>query len=155
MPEPYAPPVQRQPFVDYHPKFVSVVIMADPDAPKRFVQDISSYAEGSWRWTERRPTVRLRLNSNEKLKYTIDFTIPDVTFKDTGPVTISFFVNDHMLDKIHYPNPGYQHFEKAVPAEWVKPNEETLVGAEIDKMWISKDDGTQFGFIITRIGLTQ
>ena len=155
MPEPYAPPVQRQPFVDYHPRLVSMVTMEDPDAPKRFVQDISNSAVGTWRWVEKRPTVRLRLSSNKNLKYTVDFTLPDVTFKETGPVTITFYVTDHVLDQVHYPKPGYQHFEKAVPPEWVTPNEFTQVGAEIDKTWFSKDDNTTYGFILTRIGLTQ
>ncbi len=155
MPEPYAPPVQRQPLVEYHPRFVSIVDMADPDAPQRFVQDIADYSQATWRWTLKRPTVRLRLNSNENLKYTIDFTLPDLTFKDTGPLTITFYVNGHMLDRVRYPSPGYQHFEKPIPPGWVTPREETTVAAEIDKMWVSKDDGTQFGFIISRIGLSQ
>jgi hypothetical protein len=154
-PQAYPPPAQFHPFVDYQPRFVSVVNMADPDAPRRFVRDISLYADGSWRWSQKRPAVRLRLSSNQDLKYTADFTLPDVTFNDTGPVNISFYVNDHLLDRVHYEKPGYQHFEKPVPAEWVTAGAETTVGAEIDKMWISKADGAQFGFIITRIGLTQ
>lgn len=155
MPEPYAPPVQRQPFEDYHPRAVRILNMGDPDAPKRFIRDISQQADGSWRWTQKRPAVRLRLSSNQNLKYTIDFTLPDLTFKDTGPVSISFLVNDHELDRVRYITPGYKHFEKPIPDAWVTPGQDTSVGAEIDKMWVSKDDGAQFGFILTRIGLSQ
>ena len=154
MPPPYAPPVQRQTFEDYHPRVVRVVDMADPDARFRFAQDFFDQP-GSWRWTGKRPAVKLRLWSNENLKYTIDFTIADVTFKDTGPVTISFFVNDRQLGQMRCESSGGKHFEKAVPAEWVIPGQETKAGAEIDKTWLSKDDGANLGFIISRIGITQ
>jgi hypothetical protein len=29
----------------------------------------------------------------------MDFAIPEVTFPQRGPVTISFFINGHLLDK--------------------------------------------------------
>jgi hypothetical protein len=156
MPEPYAPPVQRQPLEEFRPyRATRIVNMADGDAPGYFVQDISADLNASWRWAGKHPTVRLRPRTNEGLKYVIDFTLPDITFKDTGPVTLSFFVNDHLLDKIRYAEPGYKHFEKAVPADWVSAAQDTLVAAEIDQMWVSKLDGAKFGFILTSIGLTQ
>ena len=46
------------------------------------------------------------LRQAENLVYTMDFSIADTTFKDTGPVTLTFFVNDHMLDSAHYTAPG-------------------------------------------------
>ena len=156
MPEPYAPPVQRQPFEDYRPYRVArIVQMSDGDATVHFVRDISDKLEGSWRWTQQRPAVRVRVRTNEHVKYTIDFTLPEVTFRDTGPVTLSFFVNDHLLDRVPYQSSGPLHFEKPVPAEWVAPDQDAILAAEIDKMWVSKEDGTRLGFILTRIGLTQ
>lgn len=152
MPGPYAPPVQRPVFEEYQPEFVNIVNMGDPDAPAHFVQDISNKAEGSWRWCGQRPTVIVRVKSAEQLKYTIDFAVPEATFHDTGPVTLSFFVNSHLLDRVRYTAPGQLHFEKAVPPDWVTPRQDTLMAAAIDKMWVSKD-GVRLGFIITRIGL--
>ena len=155
MPEPYAPPVQRQPLEDLRPRFVPVIDMAAADARKHFVQDISDKLEGSWRWCQQRPAVTVTVPSNEKLKYTIDFTVPEATFKDTGPVTLSFYVNDHLLDRVRYSKPGPLHFEKQVPAGWITPAKDNILAAEIDKMWVSKEDGSRLGFILTRIGLTQ
>jgi hypothetical protein len=155
MPAPYAPPVQRPLFEDYHPRMVRVVDMVDPDAHLKFAQDFFDQPGGSWRWTGKRPTVKLKLRSNENLKYTIDFTVPGVTFKETGPVTISFFVNDHKVDEVRYETTGVKHFEKPIPADWVIPGQDTTVGAEIDKTWVAKDDGAILGLIISRIGLTQ
>lgn len=147
--------MQRQPFEDHRPQLFPVVNMAAADGRRHFVQDISDRLEGSWRWTQRRPTVIVRVGSNENLKFSIDFTLPEVTFQDTGPVTLSFFVNDHCVDRIRYTHSGRVTFEKPVPAEWVKPGQDTTLAAEIDKMWTSKEDGTRLGFILSRIGLIQ
>jgi hypothetical protein len=156
MPEPFAPPVQRPVFEEYHSEFVNIVNMGDADAPAHFVQDISPLAEGSdlsWRWCRQRPTVKVRVKAADDLKYTIDFFVTDATFRDTGPVTISFYVNQHLLDRVQYTAPGRLHFEKPVPPGWVTPRQDTLLAASIDKTWDSKERGERLGFILVRIGL--
>ena len=156
MPEPYAPPVQRQPFENFRPYRISrIVNMNDGDAESHFVQDIASGLEGNWRWVRKRPTVKLKMKVNENVKFTMDFSIAEATFKETGPVTLSFFVNDHFLDKASYTESGQKHFEKPVPAEWIEPGKDAVLAAEIDKVYIAKADQAQLGFILTRIGLTQ
>jgi hypothetical protein len=155
MPAPYAPPEQRQPFEELAPYRISRLInMADGDAENYFIRDIGGLA-GNWRWTGKHPEVRLYLRSKQKLHYVIDFTIVEATFKDTGPVTLSFLVNGHLLDKVTYTTSGAQHFDKAVPEEWVEAGKDAIVGAEIDKPWISPADGAALGFILSRIGLRQ
>ena len=155
MPEPYAPPEQRQPFENFRPYRVSrIVDMSDGDAEEHFVRDITNNGTSSWRWAGQRPTVRVLLRSNQNLHYLIDFTIPEVTFKETGPVDMSFFVNDHLLDKMRYTSSGEKHFDKEVPENWVEANKEATVGAEIDKTLVSKD-GSRLGFLLMRIGLRQ
>ncbi len=156
MPESYAPPVQRQPFESFRPyRIKRVVNMNDPDAPAHIVKDINSHAEGMWRWTQQTPTVKVKVRSTENLKYTIDFSLPEVTFKDTGPVTLSFSVNGHLLSQVHYDKSGEYHYEKLIPPEWLTVDQDALLAAEIDKVWVSKEDGVKLGFILTRIGLTQ
>ncbi len=156
MPEPYAPPEQRQPFENFRPyRITRVVNMADGDADAHIVSGMSNINAGSWRWTEKRPTLRLTIRSNENLTYFIDFAIAGTTFAQTGPVTVSFFVNDHLLDSVHYMAPGEQHFEKKIPAGWVEANKDVIVAAEIDKVWTPPEEGPHLGFILTRIGLRQ
>ncbi len=152
-PEAYAPPEQRPLFEEYHSYFWNVVNMADLDANAHIVRDIARGRGGSWRWTGQRPAVKLRLRSNQRLKFSIDLSIAGATFKDTGPVTISFYVNDHLVDQVHYSTPGSRHFEKPIPAGWITPEGDTILAAEIDKTWTSKEDGARLGFILTRIGL--
>ena len=150
----YAPPAQRPLFEGYKPRAARVVNMEDVDAALHFVRDFS-YGTPAWRWTLQRPAVKIKVRTDDPLKYTIDFTLPEVTFKDTGPVTIAFTVNDRVLDRVRYTAPGYQHFEKAVPRDWIPNGQDATIGAEIDKMWTSKEDGSRLGFIITRIGLAE
>lgn len=132
-----------------------VVNMDDPGVMLRVVRDISPDLSGTWRWGMERPAVKIRIRTDHPLKYTIDFVLPEITFKDTGPVHIGFTVNDHLLDRILYTEAGDHHFEKNVPPEWIKVGDEAIVGAEIDKMWISKTDGARFGFILVRMGLAR
>ena len=73
----------------------------------------------------------------------------------TGPLTISFLVNDRVLDRVRYDHDGVQHFEKPVPAGWVTAGQDVTVGADIDKPWTPPDGGPKLGIILMRIGLTQ
>ena len=155
MPEPFAPPVQRQPFDHFKPyRLTRIIDMADADADLHVVRDVIPSA-GSWRWTRKHPEVRLLMRTNEKLSYVMDFTVVEETLKQTGPVTVSFFVNDHLVDQMKCNTSGSRHFEKPIPPEWVEPGKDALVGAEVDKMYVSPADHEELGLIISRIGLTQ
>jgi hypothetical protein len=154
--ESYAPPPQR-PVFEAPISGVRVLNMADTDAETHFVQDISPSLEANtWRWTGKRPAIRMFPGTTQNLSYLMDFAIPGATFTQTGPVTLSFFVNDHLLDEVHYPAPGRQRFEKAVPAEWLDANGYVILNAEIDKLWIpEKRDAKPLGFILVSLGLEQ
>jgi hypothetical protein len=110
---------------------------------------------GGWSWTQKRPTVKLRVRGTNQVRYVIDFAIADATLIDTGPVAIAFFVNGHTLDVLRFATPGPQHYEKVVPAEWLDAAQDNLTGAEIDKVWVSPNDGAKLGFILNRLGLTE
>lgn len=156
LPEPYAPPAQR-PVFEAPPEAARILSMADADAESHFVHDISAELEGNtWRWTGKRPTIRLHPASNQKLVYSIDFAIAGSTLEKTGPVTLSFFVNDHLLDRVRYAAPGRQSFQKPVPAEWLRANEDATLAAEIDKVWTPpQPGGAPLGFILVSLGFEQ
>jgi hypothetical protein len=156
LPEPYSPPRQRVLIQPERPFRLSRVLsMDESDAPTRFVRDIAPGLSGGWRWTGQRPAIKVFMRANAGVHYVIDFAVPEVTFKVTGPVTLSFFVNDRLLDAVRYASPGDQHFEKPVPAEWIPVNAESTVGAEIDKVWTAPTDGARLGFVLVRMGLAQ
>jgi hypothetical protein len=155
MPDPYAPPAQRPSFENFTPYRVNrIVDMAEGDADTHIVRDISG-GTGSWRWTGQHPEVRVFMRTNQMLHCIVDFTIVEATLKETGPVTLSFFVNGHLLDKTTYASSGQRHLDKPVPPEWVEKEKDALIGGEIDKVWVSPSDGVALGFILTRMGLRQ
>lgn len=155
LPGPYPPPEQRQPFEGFAPYRVHrIVDMGDGDANDHIVGGVIG-DKGSWRWTGKRPEVRVFLRTNQMLRYMIDFSIVDVTFKDTGPLEFSFYVNGHLVDQKRYTSPGSEHFEKPIPDDWVQPGKDAILSAEVDKVWISPADHQALGFILTRMGLLQ
>ena len=156
LPEPYAPPAQR-PFFEAPTESVRILNMADADAESHFVRDIAAELQGNtWRWAGKRPTIRLHPNSNQKLVYSIEFAIAGSTFSQTGPVTLSLFVNDHLLDRVRCAAPGRRRFRKPVPAAWVEPKQEATLAVEIDKVWTPPEPGgAPLGFILVALGFEQ
>ena len=133
-----------------------MVNMNDADAEAHFVQDIGLKLEGGqWRWAQRRPTVKILLVKTQGLKFTSDFTLYKDCMQQTGPVTITFRVGGHVLDQVRYQQPGYQHFEKPVDPGWLQTSTETLVSEEIDKLYVSPEDGVKLGFILTNMGFAR
>jgi hypothetical protein len=153
-PEVYAPPEQRHPFERADPAPAKMLIdMHDADADTYVVKDVGhGSATDYWRWTGQRPTLKVLLVRTQNLKFVCDFALPDVPMRQTGPVKISFFVGDHLLDQVRYTKPGQQHFEKPVPKEWLQVSNETEISAAIDKLYIAPEDQAKLGFILARMG---
>lgn len=157
IPDSYAPPVQRKPLGGTEPSpFGHFVNMSDPNADAYIVKDVSESAEaGSWRWARKRPELRFFLDSIEHLNFKVDFSVAESTFRETGPVAISVFINGKLLHTIQCAEPGEKRFDKPVPSKWLRPKSVNFAALEVDKVWVSKTDGAILGFILTRAGFTQ
>jgi hypothetical protein len=148
----YPPPEQRPAVEGPVPDPAMMMVeMNSADAPAHYVKDIEP-GEGWWRWTGQQPTVKILAYSTQNMKLVMDFALWPTAFQQTGPVELSFFVNDQLLDKVRYNAPGNQHFEKLVPAEWLRTDVESTISVAVDKMYTAPEDGKKFGFILTRIG---
>jgi len=129
-----------------------MVSMDSADSDQLIIKDI--YPGGMpWRWTSQEPTIRVPLLSTENLKFSVDFTLWDETFKVTGPVEISFLVNNKLLDKVRYDTSGSKHFEKPIPPDWLTGNSEAALALSIDRVFVAYRDGSKFGVVLTRLGL--
>jgi hypothetical protein len=150
----YAPPDQRKPLsVEDPPSVKAFLKMNDPNAAAQFVKDIGKDLQGdTWRWTQLRPTMIFAVPSTQGQKFSSDFAIAELTFEQTGPVTITVTINDHVLDKTTYATPGYKHIEKPVPEAWLHAKADNVVVMEIDKLWVAPTDKKTFGFILTNAG---
>lgn len=154
IPDIYAPPIEREPLTGPE-KFAlgPLVRMSDSNADAHIVRDISRTVEGGgWRWAHQRPELRFRLQTTENLKFVMDFGVPETTYRDTGPIKVSVFVNGQLLDVIPVDKPGDRHFEKPVPGSWLRTDGDTKVAAEVDKPWVAPADGAKLGFTLSRAG---
>ena len=157
IPDSYAPPIQRKALdAGDHDGLRSFIHVNDPAAPLHFVRDIGTDVHGgSWRWTLQYPTLRFVVKKRPGLKLVVDYAVAEDTLRDTGPVTIRFFVNTHQIAEVHHKTSGGQHLEKPVPVEWLRDDQDAVLAMEIDKLWTSKLDGLKFGFILTSAGFIE
>lgn len=153
-PQSYAPPMQRNAYSGPDTRYIKhFIAMNDPHAMAHVLRDVGdSLQSESWRWTGKRPLFRFMLPTNSKLRLIWDFNLPDEVMKQIAPLTIRYTVNGHELDKVVYAAAGMQHFEKAVPAEWLVPGEDTIAGAEMDKIFVAPADKVQLGLALARVG---
>ena len=119
------------------------------------MRDVSPAVESTWRWTYKRPELQFYLARTENLRFAMDFSIAGATFKDTGPVTLSVFVNGRFLHKQRYDQPGEKKMDVPVPPGMLTPEALNKVAIEPDKVWVSKEDGANLGFILSAAGFRQ
>jgi hypothetical protein len=153
----------REPGVYAAPPQRSIDLGPDPDGPHAFVNmddpvvddylvnDISP-ERGFRRWAFTHPELRFRLNDVRHLIFTAEFAIPEVTYKVTGPVTVSYGVNGRTLGAIRCDHAGDFRLEKPVPDGLVEPGKFVRVTFEANPRWISPDDGAQLSFLLRSAG---
>jgi hypothetical protein len=155
-PESYPPPEQRHPAEGLNPDGSMVVDLSSGDAQWHVVKDVEPGSPGDqWRWTTGRPTLRILALKTQNVKLKVDFALWAEAFKQTGPVELSFYVNDRLLDKVRYTSPGQKHFEKPIPPDWLATDVESTVAVDIDKLYTAPLDGKKFGFILSSIGFVE
>jgi hypothetical protein len=155
-PDAYPPPFQRPAVGGEQQRVGRFVNMNDDNAGLYLVRDIQDNLEGTgWRWAHDRPELRFLLDKTSGLSFAMDFSFPEPNFKQTGPVTVTFFVNGRQLDKVRYATPGDKHFEKAVPAGWLRTGDYTVCRAEVDPPWVAPTDKVRLGFVLVRAGFVE
>lgn len=156
IPDSYAPPVQRHPVSGPDTSHLKhFIAMNDPAAEDHFLADIGPLESGSWRWTRQHPTLRFVVPDPKGLKLSVDFSLSSDTMKETGPITIAYFVNGRALDTVRYEQPGGQHFEKAVPVDWLTGSEDVVVKLALDKVYTAPADGAKLGVTLVRAGFAE
>ncbi len=155
-PSSYAPPAQRAAPAQGAQRLGHYVAMNDPSVESYIVRDISPGLEaGTWRWVFRRPELKFYLETDRNLKFEMNFSMPGATMQETGPVTLSVFINNRLLGKFRYDTEGIKRLEQKVPPGFLKAGAINTVAIEPDKVWISKQDGAALGFILSGVGFTE
>jgi hypothetical protein len=85
----------------------------------------------------------------------MDFSLAEQTFRETGPVTLTFTLNGKFFDRVRYDKAGHQHYFRDVAPEFLHKNGVNLVAIDPDKVWVSKADGGKLAFILTYAGFVE
>ena len=143
-------PPQRRTFTgpERHP-FAAFVNLADPHAEAYIVRGVRP--EGRWAWTAQRAELRFRLEEPRAWRFAADLFIAGQTLRETGPVTISFFINGKLLGKLRADEAREFSFDQPVPPGWLDPAAPVAVAMEADPVWRGPD-GKEFGFLLVSAG---
>lgn len=156
LPERFPPPAQRAPLtVPPRGTLGYFFSMSDADAGAYLVKDVATEGPGTWRWVYDHPVLRFFVPAVPRLKFAMDFAIPERTLRETGPVTLTFTINGKLLDRLRCENPGEQHYAHDVPLGMLRANALNLVGIDPNPVWVSKVDGGRLGFILSRAGFME
>jgi len=130
------------------------VVMDDPAADDYIVRDISP-GRDHHRWAFLHPELRFRIKEPGYSKFVADFAIPEVTFRATGPVTVTAALDGVSLGGIRCDHAGDYRLEKPVPGGVLTPGKELHVTFEANPRWVSPEDGAQLSFYLGGAGFTR
>jgi hypothetical protein len=154
-PVPFAVPPQRSLDLGQDPGGLGpFVTMGDPAADDYIVRDISP-GRDHHRWAFLHPEMRFRVKEPGYRKFVADFAIPQATFKDTGPVTITVAVDGTSLGAFRCDHAGDYLMEKPVPQGLLAPGKEVHVTFEATPRWISPTDRAELSFFLGSAGFTR
>jgi hypothetical protein len=88
-------------------------------------------------------------------RFTAEINIPEVTFKVTGPVEVTYSISGRLLGRLRCDHPGTYAIDHPVPSAWLVPGEYIHVTFDADRHWVSPDDGAQLSFLLLRAGFTE
>lgn len=156
-PDAYAPPEQRNPaLIDENRPRLHYVPMSAEEAPEHFLTDIlPELHDGLWRWTLQRPALEVRVPSTRGMKFRAQLTVADITMEQTGPVTITVYIDDRKFTERRVERPGEVIIEEPVSPDWLTTRRPIVIRFVIDKLWTSPLDGVKRGFILTGAGFVQ
>lgn len=133
--------------------FGSFVKISDPHARAYVSRDIAvGTTMDELRWAFRNPQLRFWLNGVNSQVFIFNFRMHSLTLASTGPVVITVSINGHKLDQIRCANQGDYHFERPVPAAWLRADGPTIVDLTPDRVWVSPSDGGALSFLIRQAG---
>ena len=150
------PPPPQRPALEVPPGLPVgyFVYMEDPESDRYVVQGFTGRTEAPWRWAYEHPVLRFWGPDFEPVHFFMDFSIPERTFRETGPVTLTLSLNGEVFDRKLCAQAGQQHYSHEAPAVLLRRNAMNLIAIDPDKFWVSREDGAKYGFILARAGFS-
>jgi hypothetical protein len=153
----YRPPAQRRPYEIAEPKRLGhFAAMSAENATDHILGGVLlPLHDNQWRWTLQEPVLRFTAPRANGLKFRLDYTVPELTFRDTGPVAIEVRIGACLLDTISVQKGGSASFEKPVPPECLTTARPVIVRLKVDKTWQGAQDRQPRGFVLTGAGFVE
>lgn len=124
----------------------------DPRTPAYIISDFLDAPPGQgWRWTGPKPTLRLKTDSTDNIRFRARGAFPHQSHQALLPITLSVFINDKLLDRMTYKSAGDFVFQKDVAQGLLLANGENKVRLELDKVFTATD-GAKLGMILAELG---
>ncbi len=146
LPVSFSPPAQRTGLTSAH-----FVMMNDPAADSYIVQGFREHSEGTWRWAHDHPVLRFTLPGSGPLNFTMDFTLPEGTFHETGPVTLAIAINGKPFDSVRCDHAGDYRFAQRVPDALLHKPGINVVALDPDRTATAE----KLGFVLSRAGFAE
>jgi hypothetical protein len=99
-------------------------------------------------WTLDQPEFRFHLSSTGHHRFMERFYLPPETVKQTGPLHVDFYVNDHLLDQAVFPKEGDILYQHDVPASWLSTDGFTNVRMYVHNPYVAPADGARLGVLL-------
>ncbi len=129
--------------------FGEVMSIGRPGASQYIVKGVlvgDPKADGYWTFDE--PELRFRLSSVQHNVFREHFLLPFETLKQTGPLRVDFYVNEHLLDQARFAKDGEVIYQHPVPADWLKTDSLTMVRMKVLNPYIAPRDGARLGVLL-------
>jgi len=126
-------------------------MMSDADADAYIVQGFRAKSEGAWRWAHDHPVLRFTLPDAGPLKFSAFFTLPEATFRQTGPITLTISINGRHFDDVRCDHAGDYPFLQPVPDQMLHKPGVNLVAMVPDKTATPE----KLGFVLVRAGFVE
>src|SRR5260370_21790690 len=151
IPDSCSPPQQYHWPQEHNPPLLTLGYRS---AHARILQDVDNQpgAKGPV-WTYQHPAFSFALKRTENLDFYMRFSVHSRTFADTGPVTLSIFVNGKMIDHPRIDAPGEREYSYPVPSILLQMKNPVIVQIDVDPVWPS--DGTKLGILLWAMGFAQ
>jgi hypothetical protein len=155
LPESYPVPEQRSLKDGPEPEPLGAFVsFSDARSPDYIVGGFLPAAPDQlWRWASVSPTVRVRVSDRTGLRLRVAFAFPEESHRPLLPISVSYFVNDRLLETVVYKQAGFLEFRKRVPAEWLLVDADNMIRCEISPIYVAKADGIKLAMVISEIGL--
>ena len=129
------------------------MMVSGADAYRYFVRNIvGCLPKSMFCWTLESPELKFRLSSNKARFFTVHFKLSEDALKQTGPLKIDYFINDHLLERAQYFGRGDHTYQHRVPDGWLRTDDYTVVKMQVHNPYIASGDGAKLGILLVSAG---